>query len=121
MQGSCEFTDQLEFTAKLKGGSKFCLNSSSKVEVRVKTWIFHFVQMGQLSIYMDNFLTGQILQKVPRNAELCLATGYFNLTQDYMDSLLEASQPNIHILMAHPLVNCFCCIILTPNLPFYFC
>ncbi len=69
------------------------------------TWIFPFVQMGQLSIYMDNLLTRQILEKVPQNAELCLATGYFNLTQDYMDSLLEASQPNIHILMAHPLVS----------------
>lgn len=71
------------------------------------TWIFPFVQMGQLSIYMDNLLTRQILEKVPQNAELCLATGYFNLTQDYMDSLLEASQPNIHILMAHPLVSFF--------------
>nr|CAG4637142.1 EOG090X08SX [Ceriodaphnia reticulata] len=71
------------------------------------TWIFPFVQMGQLSIYMDNLLTRQILEKVPQNAELCLATGYFNLTQDYMNSLLEASQPNIHILMAHPLANGF--------------
>ncbi len=68
------------------------------------TWIFPFVQMGQLNIYMDNILTREILENVPVNAELCLATGYFNLTQDYMDSLLETSQPNIHILMAHPLV-----------------
>ncbi len=44
---------------------------------------------------------------------ICLATGYFNLTritrslnltQNYMDSLLETSQPNVHILMAYPLV-----------------
>nr|CAG4640155.1 EOG090X08SX [Daphnia pulex] len=71
------------------------------------TWIFPFIQMGQLNIYMDNILTREILENVPANAELCLATGYFNLTQDYMDSLLEASQPNVHILMAHPLANGF--------------
>lgn len=68
------------------------------------TWIFPFVQMGQLNIFMDNVVTRQILENIPQNAELCLATGYFNLTQDYMNSLVEASQPNIHILMAHPLV-----------------
>lgn len=71
------------------------------------TWIFPFVQMGQLNIYMDNILTREILEKVPKNAELCLATGYFNLTQEYMESLLEHSSPNIHILMAHPLANGF--------------
>lgn len=69
------------------------------------TWIFPFVQMGQLNIFMDSVITRQLLEKVPPNAELCLATGYFNLTNDYMTSLLEAPQPNIHILMAHPLVS----------------
>ena len=73
------------------------------------TWIFPFVQMGQLGIFMDNICTGKILNDVPSDAELCLATGYFNLTQDYMTSLLDVAQPNIHILMAHPtvLINTF--------------
>ena len=125
-------SNQLEFTAEAKRRIEVLfekqLESASSYPLFQwpnpglhDTWIFPFVQMGQLSIYMDNLLTREILEKVPRNAELCLATGYFNLTQDYMDSLLEASQPNIHILMAHPLVNCFCCIILTLILPFYFC
>nr|CAG4649465.1 EOG090X08SX [Scapholeberis mucronata] len=71
------------------------------------TWIFPFVQMGQLNIFMDSVITQEILEKVPPNAELCLATGYFNLTNDYMNRLLEAPEPNIHILMAHPLANGF--------------
>lgn len=69
------------------------------------TWIFPLVQMGQLGIFMDNICTAKILENVPSDAELCLATGYFNLTKDYMNSLLNVAQPNVHILMAHPLVN----------------
>nr|CAG4648734.1 EOG090X08SX [Polyphemus pediculus] len=71
------------------------------------TWIFPFIQMGQLGIYMDNIYTQKILENVPPNAELSLATGYFNLTHDYMNSLLFMSQPNVHILMAHPNANGF--------------
>ena len=71
------------------------------------TWIFPFIQMGQLGIYMDNICTQKILEKVPPNAELSLATGYFNLTEEYLKSLLEQSQPNVHVLMAHPLVTFF--------------
>lgn len=69
------------------------------------TWVFPLVQMGQLGIYMDNILTRRILESVPHNAELSLATGYFNLTQDYMDSILHSSQPKVNILLAHPSVT----------------
>ena len=69
------------------------------------TWIFPFVQMGQLGIFKDNIYTEKIFKTVPLNAELSLATGYFNLTQSYMDSILNMSQPNVHILMAHPTVS----------------
>lgn len=68
------------------------------------TWIFPFIQMGQLGIYMDNVCTQKILEEIPPNAELSLATGYFNLTEEYLKSILEQSQPNVHILMAHPQV-----------------
>lgn len=107
-------SDRIKFTREAKRRIeelfKKQLEVNSKYSVSVNTqshdtWIFPFVQMGQLNIYMDNILTRQILEKLPPNAELCLATGYFNLTQDYMDTLLETSQPNIHILMAHPLVD----------------
>lgn len=109
-------SDRLKFTAEAKRRinnlfeNQLAKNNSASSVFQwpnpgsYDTWIFPFVQMGQLNIYMDNILTRQILEKIPPNAELCLATGYFNLTQDYMNSLVEASQPNIHILMAHPLV-----------------
>ena len=68
------------------------------------TWIFPLVQMGQLGIDMDNMCTRKILESIPPDAEMNLATGYFNLTQDYMDSILQTSQADAKILMAHPSV-----------------
>ncbi len=111
-------SDRLEFTEEAKRRINNLFEKQIKANVSTSifqypnpsaydTWIFPFVQMGQLNIYMDNILTREILENVPANAELCLATGYFNLTQDYMDSLLEASQPNVHILMAHPLESLY--------------
>lgn len=71
------------------------------------TWIFPLVQMGQLGVYKDDITTRYILSSLPANSELTLATGYFNLTEDYMNSILQTAQPNVHILMAHPLVSLF--------------
>nr|CAG4641823.1 EOG090X08SX [Eurycercus lamellatus] len=91
---------------------QLCKNSESFLGFQhyldsADTWIFPFVQMGQLGIFMDNICTAKILENVPYDAELCLATGYFNLTQEYMNSLLDVAQPNVHILMAHPSANGF--------------
>lgn len=69
------------------------------------TWIFPLIQMGQLAVHHDAIATRHILSNLPPNSELTLATGYFNLTHDYMNSILESAQPNVHILMAHPLVS----------------
>nr|CAG4637887.1 EOG090X08SX [Chydorus sphaericus] len=85
---------------KLIPFSKFNPESSNQ-----DTWIFPLIQMGQLGVFMDNICTAKILEKAPPDAELYLATGYFNLTQDYMNSLLNVSQSNVHILMAHPSVH----------------
>ena len=69
------------------------------------TWIFPLIQMGQLGINHDNINTQKIIESIPSDADMKLATGYFNLTQEYMDGILYSSQPNVHILMAHPSVN----------------
>lgn len=71
------------------------------------TWIFPLVQMGQLGVETDSACTRRILESIPADAEMSLATGYFNLTQDYMDSILNVSRANVHILMAHPSANGF--------------
>lgn len=60
--------------------------------------------MGQLGIEQDCHITDRILQEVPEGSRLKIATGYFNLTDQYMKSLVEDSSAQCEVLMAHPKV-----------------
>ncbi|XP_050461494.1 CDP-diacylglycerol--glycerol-3-phosphate 3-phosphatidyltransferase, mitochondrial isoform X1 [Cataglyphis hispanica] len=71
------------------------------------TWIFPLVQMGQLDIYHDSDITLKLIQTAPMGATLRLATGYFNLTFDYIQALLRDCQATCHLLTAHPTANGF--------------
>lgn len=71
------------------------------------TWIYPLVQMGQLGIYQDSLATTRILSEAQKHSTLCVATGYFNLTSEYMNTLIHASKANCEILMAHPRTNGF--------------
>ncbi|CAH1135983.1 unnamed protein product [Ceutorhynchus assimilis] len=71
------------------------------------TWIFPTIQMGQLLINQDSIITDKILAEAPHNSKLNIATGYFNLTNQYMNTLINNSQGNCEILMAHPKANGF--------------
>jgi len=118
-----ELDPNCKFHPYEKNAAEFTVEAREKIEDLLKeqharnplnfhedsrdTWIFPFIQMGQLGIFKDNIYTEKIFKTVPSNAELSLATGYFNLTQDYLDSILNMSQPNVHILMAHPTANGF--------------
>lgn len=71
------------------------------------TWIFPLIQMGQLRIEQDAFVTDRILAEAPKNSRLFIATGYFNLTNRYMQTIIYDSQAACRLLMAHPDVfNC---------------
>lgn len=63
--------------------------------------------MGQLGIYQDSLATTQLLSDAPEGSTLCVATGYFNLTSEYMNTLIYATKANCEILMAHPRANGF--------------
>ncbi|KAB0793573.1 hypothetical protein PPYR_13193 [Photinus pyralis] len=71
------------------------------------TWVFPLVQMGQLGINQDACVTKRLLAEAPSGASLCIATGYFNLTWDYMDTLVTKCFANCKLLMAHPNANGF--------------
>ncbi|KAJ8923167.1 hypothetical protein NQ315_001721 [Exocentrus adspersus] len=71
------------------------------------TWIFPMVQMGQLGIEQDSQITARLLAEAPRGSRLEIATGYFNLTSRYMNTLIQKSQAQCDILMAHPKANGF--------------
>lgn len=71
------------------------------------TWIFPLLEMGQIGIHHDSVVTKKLLQSSVEGSELKLATGYFNLTQDYMDILTSQCLARCSLLMAHPNVSFF--------------
>ncbi|CAH1273157.1 PGS1 [Branchiostoma lanceolatum] len=74
--------------------------------IYVDTWICPLVQMGPLGVWHDEMVTRRLLRTAPKESELLLASGYFNLTEDYMDVMLRADA-DFNILMASPQVNGF--------------
>jgi len=71
------------------------------------TWIFPILQMGPLHVFGDQFATSKVFENAPSGSQVKLATGYFNLTADYIQKIVDRSDANYDILMAHPKVFLF--------------
>lgn len=71
------------------------------------TWIFPLIEMGQIGIHHDSIVTKKLLSTTVSGSQLKLATGYFNLTQEYMDTITKKCLAKCSILMAHPNANGF--------------
>nr|CAD7406337.1 unnamed protein product [Timema cristinae] len=82
-------------------------NSRDKVEElqEADTMIFPLVEMGELGLHQDSEVTQHLLESAQDGSTVHLSSGYFNLTQDYINCLLHRSSANYHILMAHPTVR----------------
>ncbi|KAH8311931.1 hypothetical protein KR044_008674, partial [Drosophila immigrans] len=76
-------------------------------ESKADTWVFPLLEMGQLGIHHDSVVTKRLLSRCIDGSRLKLATGYFNLTQDYMDTITSKCRAQCSILMAHPNANGF--------------
>lgn len=61
--------------------------------------------MGQLGIEHDTIITNKILTEALKGSGLKFATGYFNLTKQYMETIIGESKAECEILMAHPKVR----------------
>lgn len=69
------------------------------------TWVFPLLEMGQIGIHHDSVVTKRLLSNCVAGSRLKLATGYFNLTQEYMDTITHKCLAQCSILMAHPNVS----------------
>lgn len=74
---------------------------------RADTWIFPSIQMGPFNVRHDSCLTTRFLQSGAPGAKFKFATGYFNLTNDYQNVILNTSQSHFDILSASPKANGF--------------
>lgn len=70
------------------------------------TWIYPLIQMKSFEIQIDEIVTETLLTEAERGAKVYLTTGYFNLTQTYMDLVL-GTRAEYQILLASPEVNGF--------------
>ncbi|XP_031210781.1 CDP-diacylglycerol--glycerol-3-phosphate 3-phosphatidyltransferase, mitochondrial isoform X3 [Mastomys coucha] len=70
------------------------------------TWIYPLIQMKPFEIQIDEMVTETLLTEAERGAKVFLTTGYFNLTQAYMDLVL-GTRAEYQILLASPEVNGF--------------
>ncbi|CAK6438576.1 unnamed protein product [Pipistrellus nathusii] len=70
------------------------------------TWIYPLVQMKPFEIQIDEAVTATLLTEAECGARVYLTTGYFNLTQAYMDLVL-GTRAEYQILLASPEVNGF--------------
>ncbi|XP_013396298.1 CDP-diacylglycerol--glycerol-3-phosphate 3-phosphatidyltransferase, mitochondrial isoform X2 [Lingula anatina] len=80
---------------------------SNSVEGDVDTWVCPLVQMGIFGITHDHDVTQGFWKKALPNSKILMASGYFNLTDHYMDVILQNSRANFSILMASEEVNGF--------------
>lgn len=78
-------------------------NSNMKID----TWVFPLIEMGQLRVHHDSIVTENLFLRAIPDSRINLTTGYFNLTQTYMNTIATKCQAVFDILMAHPNANGF--------------
>ena len=79
--------------------------SSSADTPSTDTIVFPLVQMGPFGISVDDTVTRRLLETSPAGSEICLASGYFNLTGHYIAAILDASKSSYNIVTASPEVS----------------
>lgn len=74
---------------------------------KADTWIFPLIEMGQLGIHHESIVTKKLFSSSLPDSKINLSTGYFNLTENYMDTIINDCAATCNILMAHPNANGF--------------
>ncbi|XP_071444099.1 CDP-diacylglycerol--glycerol-3-phosphate 3-phosphatidyltransferase, mitochondrial [Hetaerina americana] len=96
----------LQYYSNYKAGRE-CELAKEIHDTNVDTWIYPLIEAGQLGVHQDSKVTETLLKSVPHGSTLHLTTGYFNLTKNYSNAILQDSVANYHVLMAHPTANGF--------------
>ncbi|XP_071525581.1 CDP-diacylglycerol--glycerol-3-phosphate 3-phosphatidyltransferase, mitochondrial isoform X2 [Panulirus ornatus] len=81
--------------------------TDTKLDSVLDTIVFPTLQMGPFQVTNDSLITRLFLTNAADNSKIQLASGYFNLTEEYMRCVLQQSTADYNILMAHPKANGF--------------
>jgi len=77
-------------------------DSSRSVENKEDTVVYPLVQMGPVNVTVDEEVTSRLFRGAPSAATLYLASGYFNLTDTYQQSIVDQCAATFSILSAAP-------------------
>ena len=83
------------------------LSCQIEYKTEADTWIFPSIQMGPFNIKHDSDLTENFLKSGAEGSRFKFATGYFNLTNEYKNVMLNSSKASFDVLCAHPTANGF--------------
>lgn len=80
-------------------------DTPDSLNTHLDTLVFPTLQMGPFGITNDGYVTKRFLSSAEEASRIHLASGYFNLTEEYMKCVLGESRASYSILMAHPEVR----------------
>jgi len=85
-------------------------STSPAFDPSTDTIIYPLVQMGPVNVNVDEQVTSRLFRSAPRGAVLYLASGYFNLTDNYRRSIVDRCTATFEILTAAPevLIYLYC-------------
>lgn len=91
---------------------KFCEKTRDSqgrapIQADQDTFVFPLIEMGQLDLHHDSVVTRRIFQRALEKSQIKLASGYFNLTEELVSSIIDHCAADCAILMAHPNANGF--------------
>ena len=80
-------------------------SESESNQGEIDTWIYPLLQMGPFGILDDEIATKAIFRTAEKGEQVFLASGYFNLTEQYLRVIIQESQADFDVLMASPEVG----------------
>jgi CDP-diacylglycerol--glycerol-3-phosphate 3-phosphatidyltransferase len=70
-------------------------------------YVYPLIQINDSSIKTDENVTRELFERAIKPSSIYLAVGYFNLTQEYIESIVRKSSANYGILLSSPEANGF--------------
>ena len=72
-----------------------------------KAFVYPLIQLHDCDIRRDELVTTKIFENAPSMSKIELAVGYFNLTKNYINSILKKSLASYNVLLSSPEANGF--------------
>ena len=83
------------------------INESNLIEKSNKVFVYPLMQINDSDIKNDEIVTKRLFDSASETSSVILAAGYFNLTKDYITSIIEKSKANYKIIFSSPKANGF--------------